>query len=314
MDGYLGIDTSNYTTSTAVYCPEEGSVLQRKRLLPVPEGSLGLRQSDAVFHHTVQLPALLEELAGEFAGKIRAVGVAAAPRDEKGSYMPCFLAGIATARAVAAFLKAPLYTFSHQSGHIAAALYSAQKLAYIERSFYAFHVSGGTTEALLVSPDATHIFQKTLLAHSLDLKAGQAVDRVGKLLGLPFPAGAELEKLAQKSQRHFQPKPTMKGADCCLSGIQNQCEKLLREGAPREEVARFCIDSVGAALDEMAQRMLQSHGSYPFVFAGGVMSNGILREQLLQKYDASFAEPSFSCDNAAGIAVLTAIQNQREGC
>ena len=313
MDGYLGIDTSNYTTSTAIYCLNEGRVLQRKKLLPVPEGALGLRQSDAVFHHTVQLPMLLEELAGAFSGKICAVGVSSAPRDGKGSYMPCFLAGIATARAVAAFLKKPLYFFSHQRGHIAAALYSAQKLSYIDRPFYAFHVSGGTTEALFVSPDSDHVFQTTLLAHSLDLKAGQAVDRVGKMLGLPFPAGAELENLAQKSHRRFQPKPTMKGADCCLSGVQNQCEKMLREGAPREEIARFCIDSICAALDAMAERLLRSHGAYPFVFAGGVMSNGIIRDRLLQKYDASFAEPSFSCDNAAGIAILTAIQRQREG-
>ncbi len=313
MDGYLGIDTSNYTTSTAIYCLNEGRVLQRKKLLPVPEGALGLRQSDAVFHHTVQLPMLLEELAGAFSGKICAVGVSSAPRDGKGSYMPCFLAGPATARAVAAFLKKPLYFFSHQRGHIAAALYSAQKLSYIDRPFYAFHVSGGTTEALFVSPDSDHVFQTTLLAHSLDLKAGQAVDRVGKMLGLPFPAGAELENLAQKSQRRFQPKPTMKGADCCLSGVQNQCEKMLREGAPREEIARFCIDSICAALDAMAERLLWSHGAYPFVFAGGVMSNGIIRDRLLQKYDASFAEPSFSCDNAAGIAILTAIQRQREG-
>ena len=313
MDGYLGIDTSNYTTSTAIYCLNEGRVLQRKKLLPVPEGALGLRQSDAVFHHTVQLPMLLEELAGAFSGKICAVGVSSAPRDGKGSYMPCFLAGIATAHAVAAFLKKPLYFFSHQRGHIAAALYSAQKLSYIDRPFYAFHVSGGTTEALFVSPDSDHVFQTTLLAHSLDLKAGQAVDRVGKMLGLPFPAGAELENLAQKSQRRFQPKPTMKGADCCLSGVQNQCEKMLREGAPREEIARFCIDSICAALDAMAERLLRSHGAYPFVFAGGVMSNGIIRDRLLQKYDASFAEPSFSCDNAAGIAILTAIQRQREG-
>lgn len=313
MDGYLGIDTSNYTTSTAIYCLNEGRVLQRKKLLPVPEGALGLRQSDAVFHHTVQLPMLLEELAGAFSGKICAVGVSSAPRDGKGSYMPCFLAGTATARAVAAFLKKPLYFFSHQRGHIAAALYSAQKLSYIDRPFYAFHVSGGTTEALFVSPDSDHVFQTTLLAHSLDLKAGQAVDRVGKMLGLPFPAGAELENLAQKSQRRFQPEPTMKGADCCLSGVQNQCEKMLREGAPREEIARFCIDSICAALDAMAERLLRSHGAYPFVFAGGVMSNGIIRDRLLQKYDASFAEPSFSCDNAAGIAILTAIQRQREG-
>ncbi len=172
MKGYLGIDTSNYTTSTAVYCPEHDLVLQKKKLLPVPAGALGLRQSDAVFHHTVQLPQLLEELSAEFGGEIRAVAVSNAPRDAEGSYMPCFLAGMSAARAIASFLKVPLYFFSHQSGHIAAALYSAGRLSYFERPFYAFHVSGGTTEALLVRPNAAQIFEKELLAQSLDLKGG----------------------------------------------------------------------------------------------------------------------------------------------
>lgn len=307
MGGYLGIDTSNYTTSTAVYCPGSGCMLQQKKLLPVPEGALGLRQSDAVFHHTVQLPQLLEALSAEFDGAIRAVAVSSAPRDAQGSYMPCFLAGMASARAVASFLKAPIYFFSHQSGHIAAALYSAGRLSYLERPFYAFHVSGGTTEALLVRPDQTHIFHKELLAQSLDLKAGQAIDRVGGMLGLAFPAGAELERLARRSERRFQIRPSMKGADCCLSGVQNQCEKMLRAGERREDIARFCIESIRAAVEAMAQELIRMRGAYPFVFAGGVMSNRIIRDAICQKFDASFAQPSFSCDNAAGIAVLAAV-------
>lgn len=311
MDGYLGIDTSNYTTSTAVYCPESDCVIQKKKLLPVPAGALGLRQSDAVFHHTVQLPQLLEALSAKFDGVIRAVAVSSAPRDAEGSYMPCFLAGMASARAVASFLKAPLYSFSHQSGHIAAALYSAGRLSYLNKPFYAFHVSGGTTEALLVRPDEERIFAVELLAQSLDLKAGQAVDRVGGMLGLSFPAGAELELLAQKSQRRFQPRPSMKGADCCLSGVQNQCEKMLHAGERREDIARFCIESIGAAIDGMARALICAHGAHPFVFAGGVMSNRIVRGAISQQYEASFAEPSFSCDNAAGIALLAAIAQKK---
>lgn len=310
MKGYLGIDTSNYTTSAAIYCPEHDSILQKKKLLPVPEGALGLRQSDAVFHHTVQLPQLLEELAAAFKGEICAIAVSSAPRDSEGSYMPCFLAGVGVARAVASFLKVPLYFFSHQSGHIAAALYSTKKRSYFERPFYAFHVSGGTTEALLVRPNGDHIFQKELLAQSLDLKAGQAVDRVGGMLGLPFPAGAQLDLLAQQSHRRFHIRPSMKGADCCLSGIQNQCEKMLRAGECRADIARFCIESILAAIDAMAGEMIRQHGDYPLIFAGGVMSNHIIRDAISQKYEASFAEPSFSCDNAAGIAVLAAVQEK----
>lgn len=159
-------------------------------------------------------------------------------------------------------------------------------------------------------PNAAQIFEKELLAQSLDLKAGQAIDRVGGMLGLPFPAGAELDRLAQQSKRRFAVKPSMKGANCCLSGIQNQCQKMLHAGECREDIARFCIESVLAAIDAMAEELLRQDGTYPFLFAGGVMSNRVIRDAIIQKYDASFAEPSFSCDNAAGIAVLAAAQEK----
>ena len=97
---------------------------------------------------------------------------------------------------IAGALSVPVYTFSHQAGHIMAALYSSDQIALCKKKFLAFHVSGGTTEALLVTPDKEHVFHCELVAASLDLQAGQAVDRVGHVLGLPFPAGPALEKLA----------------------------------------------------------------------------------------------------------------------
>ena len=88
MHKVLGIDTSNYTTSAALYTG--GKIRQEKQLLPVPKGELGLRQSDAVFHHVQQLPQILERLfhgaGGE--GAIEAVGASARPRDQGASYMP----------------------------------------------------------------------------------------------------------------------------------------------------------------------------------------------------------------------------------
>ena len=96
----LGFDTSNYATSLAVYdtCSKE-VVCDKKKFLPVRAGQLGLRQSDALFHHTAALPGLLEELAAQVdLTKVEAVGVSARPRPVEGSYMPCFLAGISAAR------------------------------------------------------------------------------------------------------------------------------------------------------------------------------------------------------------------------
>ena len=225
MPETLGIDTSNYTTSSAVW--QNGSGTQQKKLLPVKQGELGLRQSDAVFHHVRQLPEVLEQLPWETIN-ISAVGVSNRPRSQEGSYMPCFLAGYGTAKAIALSLHVPLFCFSHQQGHIAAALHSCGRLDLLKSRFVAFHVSGGTTEAVLVEPDAEQIFRAEIVAQSLDLKGGQAVDRVGALLGLPFPSGCELEKLAKASGKKFRIRPSLKGADCSLSGIENCCEKMRR--------------------------------------------------------------------------------------
>ena len=306
MPDCLGIDTSNYTTSAALYCKQ--GILQRKKLLPVREGALGLRQSDAVFHHVQQLPELVEALLKESDGCIGAVGVSSRPRDQAGSYMPCFTVGTGVARSLAAALKIPLFYFSHQAGHIAAALYSAGCMEWVERPFLAFHVSGGTTEAVRVTPDPEGILRADIAATSLDLKAGQAIDRVGGLLGLPFPSGRAMEALALASKAEFRPRASMKGGNCSLSGVQNQCEKLLREGAPKEDVALYCLLSVHAALDAMAASLTEKHPGLPILFAGGVSGCSILRERLSRKYQAKFAEPDFSSDNAAGVALLASLR------
>lgn len=302
----LGIDTSNYTTSLALY--GDGEVAQKKKLLPVKPGELGLRQSDAVFHHTQQLPALMEDLMGEASGAVEAIGVSVRPRDQEGSYMPCFTVGASAGRILASALHIPLFSFSHQAGHIGAALYSAGRLSWLkeETPFLAFHVSGGTTEALWVAPRKGKLHVEPA-ARSLDLKGGQAVDRVGGMLGLPFPAGRYMEELALCSDARFSIKPSMKGADCSLSGVENQCAALIRKGTPKEDVALFCLLSVEAALRAMGEALLQERPGSPMLFAGGVMSNSILQRDLKEHFGASFAEPAFSADNAAGVAVLAAL-------
>lgn len=310
MNNFLGIDTSNYTTSTAFFDAQAGSIVQKKKLLPVKEGQLGLRQSDAVFHHTVQLPEMMEQLFDEVKVAPEAVGVSVSPRDMAGSYMPCFLAGASVSRSLSASMNIKLHQFSHQSGHIMAALYSSNALELRHNKFIAFHLSGGTTEAVLVTPDEDLILDKKLIASSLDLKAGQAIDRVGVMLGLKFPAGKELEQLAMSAAKTYRIRPSMKGTDCSLSGIENQCKKLLERGESKENIAFYCLSSVLAALDGMTSALLQEYGNLPLVYAGGVMSNKYIRRNIEEKYNAYFAQPEFSCDNAAGIALLAAAREE----
>ena len=304
MSLFLGIDTSNYTTSTALFNSKTGEMLQQKKLLPVKHGQLGLRQSDAVFHHTAQLHSLFSELVMDIdVNQIAAIGVSTKPRPIDGSYMPCFTVGENTAKILSSALRIPLFPFSHQEGHISAALYSAKRDDLFSENFIAFHVSGGTTEAVLANGKGDS-FSAELVASSLDLHAGQAVDRVGVMLGLDFACGAELEKLALKNTEKINVHPCLKGCDCCLSGIENICKKLLNDGKSPEYICAYCLEYIRKTLMMMTDRLLEKYGRLPLVFAGGVMSNTIIKNSLIEKYNAVFAEPCYSTDNAAGIAYL----------
>lgn len=310
MSKFLGIDTSNYTTSAAIFDDEKNIVIQKKKLLPVKTGERGLRQSDAVFHHTVQLPQIITELFEEEKYEISAVGVSNAPMPQEGSYMPCFLAGMSVAKSLSEIMNIPYFEFSHQMGHIAAIIQSSGRTDLLDKEFIAFHLSGGTTQAVLVKPDEKNIFEIELIAQSLDLKAGQAIDRTGVMLGLNFPCGVELDKLSLNSNKSFKIKASIKGKDCSLSGIENKCKKMFDDGESKENIARFCIESVIASIDSMLSQILQEYGDLPVLFSGGVSSNSLMQKYFKEKYNAIFSTPQFSADNAVGTAYLTYLKSK----
>lgn len=312
MSIYVGFDTSNYTTSVAVYDNEKHEMINCKKLLSVAEGEKGLMQSKALFEHTRQLPEVLEAAFSSFNDlKIDAVGVSTRPRNVEGSYMPVFLAGISCATAVALSNSATLFKTSHQVGHILAALFSANRLDLINQQFIAFHVSGGTTEALLITPDDEEIIKCEKIAESLDLKAGQAIDRVGVMLGLGFPAGAELDKLALKGACLQKIKTSFKDVNCSLSGVENKAKEMFDEGFSKEDIARFTIEYIKQNILEMTDKLREKYGNLPFVYSGGVMSNSIIKETL-SKQGGIFCEPQFSSDNAAGLAVFASLKHKKE--
>lgn len=312
MNTYLAVDTSNYTTSTAIY--SNGEIIQAKKLLPVEKGRIGLRQSDAVFHHTVQLPQMIEELSQKAdINSITAVGASFTPRSVEGSYMPCFNVGSGFARSISALLDIPLYKFSHQQGHIASAIYSSKQFQLFTQKHLAFHISGGTTEALIVTPDNDNIVKASLVGKTLDLNAGQLVDRIGVMLGMDFPCGKQLEQLALEFNGNLKVKPVIKEneteCNCCMSGVQNICEKMFSMGVPKEEISAYLLKFIEETLYKMTLKIFDKYGEMPVMFAGGVMSNSIINKNLTRKLGAFFAKPEFSTDNSAGIAVLTAIKN-----
>ena len=302
----LGLDTSNYATSMAVLdTADMRLVCDIKRFLPVREGQLGLRQSDAVFHHTQALPELLAAIGEQVdLRRVEAVGVSARPRPVEGSYMPCFTTGITFAKGMTALRGIPLITTTHQQGHIASALFACGEPDLFEKECLVFHVSGGTTD--LLHCRGTQILAQ--LGTSTDLYAGQAVDRVGVGLGYAFPAGVEVSRLAESCGEEIRPKVSVKGCSCSLSGLENQCSSLLKEGKSPAYVAKYCLLAVARTLEKMMLAALKEHPGLPVVFAGGVMSSSVVRSYMHSRHPfVRFVDGKFASDNAIGVSVITAL-------
>ncbi|MBQ0126169.1 MAG: peptidase M22, partial [Clostridiales bacterium] len=269
-------------------------------ILEVGDGERGLRQSDALFLHTKNIPELFEQLGKE---NIDAVAYSARPRDVVGSYMPCFLAGEATARAIAALHGVPVFAFSHQAGHIeAAARTCGEKL---KDKFLSFHLSGGTTELLLCQRNAEHGYACGIEGRTLDISAGQLIDRIGVLLGLKFPCGAELEKLAAACDEKISVNVCVFGGNCNMSGAENKISKLISDGFSKEYVAKYTLTFVGKTVLSMCEDARKNHPDETILFAGGVMRNEYIRQMLTLRLDnICFAKTELSSDNAVGTAYL----------
>lgn len=310
---FLGLDTSNYSTSAAY---TDGSTHHAvTRLLPVKPGEAGLRQSDAVFHHTKQLPQMIRELTQKSgAAAPEAIGVSVRPRSAEGSYMPCFLCGEGLADSLGCILGVPVYKTSHQTGHVLAALYSAGCLDMLGSPFIAFHVSGGTTECIYCTPSDDDIISVVKAADSLDLKAGQLIDRTGLLLGLDFPCGIELEKLALKCTEEIKLRVSAKDENVSLSGFENKVQGLAAQGHPPEYVAAFVLTAVSRSVAHMTASVRKKYGDLPIIYSGGVMSDMIIRQQLLSEFDdIYFCAPELSRDNAVGTAIYALLKEGRKG-
>lgn len=301
----LGLDTSNYTTSAAVFDGEGGR--NQGRLLEVRPGELGLRQSDALFQHVKHLPEVVEALLGEGGlGTVQAVGASTRPRAVEGSYMPCFLAGASQGQVLSQVLGVPFYAFSHQQGHLAAAAWSAGRLDLLDRPFLAWHLSGGTTELLRVEPEEDGVAVRAeILGGTSDISAGQLIDRTGVLLGLPFPAGKEVEKLSRQAQKREYYKVKVNGLTFSLSGMENKVRQMVQRGEEPAEVAWFAQETVCRVVQACTKAAMEAYPGLPVLCSGGVASNGRLKELLRQNCGALFAQPQFSTDNAMGTAVLT---------
>ena len=367
---YLGIDTSCYTTSVAII-DEAGALLgEARQILSVRPGRCGLQQSEMVFQHTRSLPRLMEEAVGQVIGCVKtgagsaangvtvaeeastagpsglaglvavgyelaAIGVSGYPRPLEGSYMPAFLAGLSVARSVAAVTGAQLEVISHQENHLEAGLWSAGG-PDVDR-FLLLHASGGTTDVLLAERQQNGRYRITEVGGSMDLHAGQFVDRIGVALGLQFPTGPALEALAEKALARTAEVSASVSEQSVASvseagagaapmvelpvsvrklqvSLSGPCTAALRKLEAGAEPAALAL-GVEHALAETFARVLrngaQEYRVRDVLLVGGVGSNNYIRQHVERKlaklrYPVRLWVPEgrFSCDNATGCAAF----------
>ena len=377
---YLGIDTSCYTTSVAIM-DEAGALLgEARQILSVRPGRCGLQQSEMVFQHTRNLPRLMEEAVGQVIGCVKtgagsvangvaveedgtanasglaglasagyelaAIGVSGYPRPLENSYMPAFLAGLSVARSLAAVTGARLEIISHQENHLEAGLWSAGGPA-VDR-FLLLHASGGTTDVLLAERQQNGRYRITEVGGSMDLHAGQFVDRIGVALGLQFPTGPALEALAKQALERSALVDAEANAvaseavsePSIASGIEagavpmvelpvsvrklqvslsGPCTAALRKLEAGAEPAALAL-GVEHALAETFARVLrngaQEYRVRDVLLVGGVGSNNYIRQHVERKlaklrYPVRLWVPEgrFSCDNATGCAAFARRMN-----
>lgn len=305
----IGIDTSCYTTSVAALSLDEKVIFNNKVLLEVKKDSKGLRQSEAVFQHIKNMELISKQIeAIEKNYKIAAVCVSSKPRPVKESYMPVFIVGQNFGKLLASIIKCPIYETTHQENHIYASLLN-NKIKNKNR-FISVHMSGGTTEILLVQLNEFNEYNIEIIAKTNDISFGQLIDRVGVQLGYGFPSGKYIDANALKCSQKIEVglKTSVKNGDMNLSGIENQINKIIKDYST-EYISKLVMDTISRYLEKSLTYVCQKLDVDEVVFAGGVSASQYINKDLtyrLNKHNIKsyFTEAKYATDNAVGCAIV----------
>ncbi len=310
---YLGIDTSCYTTSVALLDRSGILIDENRRILQVKAGHKGLQQSEMVFQHTRNLPVLIEAV-GMSKFKILGICVSARPRPLNDSYMPAFLVGLGLARSLASVIGVPLWQISHQENHLEAGKWSAQ--GPDADRFILLHASGGTTDLLTVVKGVDGTYALAQVGGSRDLHAGQFIDRVGVALGLQFPSGPALEKLAAIASAVVDVPIAVHKGDVSFSGPATAALRKIEAGTDPAALAAGVQYSIAETFVRMIRNIANQQKINDVLLVGGVASNIYIRSHLIEKLAKRnikvwLPESRFSPDNAVGCAAYARRQGEK---
>ncbi len=304
----IGFDTSCYTTSIAAISLDKEVILNKKILLKVKKDSKGLRQSEAVFQHVNNLGELGNSI-NETLKKYNIIGVCASskPRPLDNSYMPVFTVGCNFAKLISSINNCSYFETSHQENHIEASLFRNELKN--KKRFLAVHMSGGTTEILLVNKKLDG-YNIEIVGGSLDVSFGQLVDRIGVNLGYDFPCGKYIDEDAIKCDIKIKEglKTSVKEGYMNLSGIENQINKVLNDYS-KEYISKLLLDTLVRCMYKSLSYICKKYEIDEVLFAGGVSASKYISKELKNKLKKDrvityFTENKYATDNALGCAII----------
>jgi N6-L-threonylcarbamoyladenine synthase len=307
----LGLETSCDETGVAVFDSERGLLAHRLYSQIAVHAEYGgvVPELASRDHVRKALPLITEALAeaGHSVQDLEGIAYTQGP-----GLVGALLVGASLGRSLAWGLDIPAVGVHHMEGHLLAPMLEEERPDF---PFVALLVSGGHTQLVHVAG----IGEYTLLGESLDDAAGEAFDKAAKMMGLPYPGGPELSKLAEKgdAKRFDFPRPMTNrpGLDFSFSGLKTFARTTILEQAVDgvlDEQTKADISACfqAAVVDTLAikcKRALKQTGLKDLVIAGGVGANKLLRQQLMEMTkklggQVFYPRPEFCTDNGAMIA------------
>jgi N6-L-threonylcarbamoyladenine synthase len=301
MQNILGIETSCDETGVAIYHPERGIVAELVYTQADHAAYGGVVPELASRDHVRKLPGMIREVldkAGLQASELDAIAYTAGP-----GLAGALLVGASTAVGMAAAADLPAIAIHHMEGHLLSPLLEDSSPEF---PFVALLVSGGHTMLVEVNGPGRY----RLMGETLDDAAGEAFDKTARLLGLGFPGGPEVARLAETGDRRRfdfpRPMTNRPGVDFSFSGLKTHTRQLIQRSGPDDhaDIAAGFEQAVVDTLVIKCKRALEQSRLDRLIIAGGVSANKHLRAALDQALPGQvyYPRPSLCTDNGAMIA------------
>ncbi|MBO5104588.1 MAG: hypothetical protein J6B74_05945 [Ruminococcus sp.] len=219
------------------------------------------------------------------------------------------MAGQSYAKAISSVLDAKYVETSHQDGHIMAAIYSCKKYDILDEPFLVYHLSGGTTELLLVKKTENG-FNCEIVGGTRDLPAGQFIDRIGVKLGFDFPCGKYIDYSAVNyGGKQERVKTCVNDSYINFSGEETRYRRLFENGEDKEKITYSVMKCISVSVRKSVEFAKEKYGIRNVLMVGGVSSSKFLRNEFSDMPNVYFAETELSTDNAVGVCEIGAMMN-----